>query len=130
MQQIQSAAEREAMAGAAWLGVVGVRAVAGEPTVAPVAEPAGGAPGMHALMTAIAELMETRRILRNVGGTLNDVARHVSSTWQIAAQTRRVQVLVARTVQRVDVVVAGLQGQLGAARQLRQQSLRRRRASQ
>jgi hypothetical protein len=81
-------------------------------------------------MIAIAELMETRRILRNVGGTLNDVARHVSSTGQIAAQTRRVQVLVARTVQRVDVVVAGLQGQLGAARQLRQQSLRRRRASQ
>jgi hypothetical protein len=91
---------------------------------------------MHALMTAIAELMETRRILRNVGGTLNDVARHVNSTGQIAAQTRRVQVLVARTVQRVDVVVAGLQGQLGAARQLRLrlrlrlQSLRRRRASQ
>ena len=42
MQQIQSAAEREAMAGAAWLGMVGVRAVAGEPTVAAVAEPAGG----------------------------------------------------------------------------------------
>jgi hypothetical protein len=30
------------MAGAAWLGMVGVRAVAGEPAVAPVAEPAGG----------------------------------------------------------------------------------------
>jgi hypothetical protein len=128
MQQIQSAAEREAMAGAAWLGMVGVRAVAGEPTVALVAEPAGGA------WDARADDGD-----RGADGDPADPAqrwRHPQrrrpprhSTGQIAAQTRRVQVLVARTVQRVDVVVAGLQGQLGAARQLRQQSLRRRRAS-
>jgi hypothetical protein len=133
MQQIQAAAGREAMAGAAWLGMVGIRAATaggGAPTAAaPPPVDDGGGLVMRELMAGIAELMETRRILRNVGGNLNDVARHANSTGLIAAETRRVLVLVARTVQRVDTVVAGLEGRLGAARRHRQESLRRRRAS-
>jgi hypothetical protein len=52
-----------------------------------------------------AEVAEARRVLTNVGGNLNDVARHANSTGEIAAETERVLGLVARAVRRVEDAV-------------------------
>ena len=104
MAQVMSGAGREGMAAAAWLGEVGVRAAS-----APSA-PVTGAPGrrMQQLMVMPAELMDLRRILRNVGGNLNDVARHANSTATLGAETGQVQALMARVVLRIDTAVAML----------------------
>jgi hypothetical protein len=101
------------MAAAAWLGEIGVRAAARR------GDTAAAAPGecMQELMVAHAGLMDLRRILRNVGGNLNDVARHANSTGTLAAETGRVQDLVARVVLRVDAAVAELGGLMALARQ-------------
>jgi hypothetical protein len=45
-------------------------------------------------MVLHAELMDGRRILRNVGGNLNDVARHANSTREVHQETRRIEALV------------------------------------
>jgi hypothetical protein len=63
---------------------------------------------MQRLMTAHAELMNTRRVLRNVGGNLNDVARHANSTGTLPVETRQVQAMVARRVLQIDPVLAAL----------------------
>ena len=75
-------AEREGMAMAAWLGVVGVRAAV-PPADAPV-DPGGQ---MVKLGLVHDGLVDLRRILRNVGGNLNDVARHANTTGAIAPET-------------------------------------------
>jgi hypothetical protein len=56
-------------------------------------------------MALRSELMEARRVLANIGGNLNDVARHANSTSELHAATGDVQALVARVVSRVESVV-------------------------
>jgi hypothetical protein len=113
LAQVTAGAGREGMAAAAWLGEIGVRAAARR------GDTAAAAPGecMQELMVAHAGLMDLRRILRNVGGNLNDVARHANSTGTLAAETGRVRDLVARVVLRVDAAVAELGGLMALARQ-------------
>lgn len=119
MALIVSAAGRAGMATSAWLGEVGVRH----------ATPSNPAPDGQAchdhfeagavmlrLMAAEAELTQSRRVLRNVGGNLNDVARYANSTGVLAAETGQVQQLVGRAVARVDLALADLGGLLVAAR--------------
>jgi hypothetical protein len=43
------------------------------------------------LMGLRAELMENRRIVRNVGGNPNDVARHANETGEVHEATQRVE---------------------------------------
>jgi hypothetical protein len=125
MAQIQTNAVREGMAVAAWLGVVGVRAAAGDDDAEGDGMPATPGAFMQRLMCAQAELMDSRRVLRNVGGNLNDVARHANSTGRLAVETAQVQALVARAVTRVDVAVADMAGLLAAAQRAQLRATRR-----
>ncbi len=96
---VVAAAARAGMAPGAWLGNAGVRAAeAGAPQ-------SRVTPGLAALAPLCSELMEHRRVLRNVGGNLNDVARHANSTGVLHPNTERVEQLVARVVERVDLAV-------------------------
>lgn len=107
-----AAAARADLAPGAWLGMVGVRS-ASETVPSPAT---AWGPVMQELMMLRAELMEHRRVLRNVGGNLNDVARHANATGELHAATARVQELVARTVERVDAAVAAVEYVGGQAR--------------
>ena len=62
----------------------------------------------HTLMLTYHGLMDLRRILRNVGGNLNDVARHANSTGTLPAETGRVQAMVAGRVRQIDTALAAL----------------------
>jgi hypothetical protein len=110
MAQVAAAAARAGQSQASWLGEAGVRAaaVAGPPTQ--------WGSVMQELMVLRAELMEHRRVLRNVGGNLNDVARHANATGELHGATGRVQDLVARAVERVDAAVAVVENLGGQAR--------------
>lgn len=138
MAQVVSASAREGLAAGAWLGEVGVRAARCRAT-----GPGGGpgpheAPGvvrdeeagsvMQALMMARAELMDLRRLLRNVGGNLNQIAAHVNSTGELAASTGQVLGLVARAVARVDTAVAAHPPLMDVLRRAAVRSSGRRRA--
>lgn len=48
------------------------------------------------------ELSEQRRLLRNIGGNLNDVARYANSTGALAVETASVLGLVGRRVEHVE----------------------------
>jgi hypothetical protein len=106
---IGEAAGRDGMAPGAWLGEVGVRAARG-------AGAGGGLAGASEVVAALfavrQELAEVRRVLRNVGGNLNDVARHANAESVLRADTGKVQALVGRVVQRVDVTVRQVSGQV------------------
>jgi hypothetical protein len=119
MEVTLSAAEREAvgvaaakagMAAASWLGEVGVRA-AREASSTAVAGEASVARELFALR---AELMQQRRVLRNVGGNLNDVAAQANAGGGLRADTARVQELVARVVAEVDAQVRRVDAQVSA----------------
>ncbi len=117
MAAVADGAERVGMTAGAWLGQVGVAAAAGG-GVRPAAG-RGGAAGRAQMVVAELvrlqkELRETRRVLRNVGGNLNDVARAANSTGELAEETATVQRLVARVVASVEESVAKVRGHEGA----------------
>lgn len=97
MAGVRAAAIRSGVSAASWLGDVGVSAAsAGRgPAVS-------WGPVMQDLMGLRSELMEARRVLTNVGGNLNDVARHANSTGAVHEATDRVLGLVERVVGRVE----------------------------
>ena len=102
---VHVAAARAGMAVAAWLGEAGVRAAVVD------VEPGGAddrAGQMRQLMVLRAEVMDLRRVVRNIGGNLNDLARVANSTGQIHAAAGRVLELVGRAVERVDATVGQL----------------------
>ena len=74
---------------------------------------------MQALMGLRAELMEHRRVLRNVGGNLNDVARHVNAGGELHEATGQVQDLVGRVVERIERTVGEVDGLAKDARRER-----------
>lgn len=117
MAQVRAAAARDGVSTAAWLGEAGLRVARSESGAAPAA--AWGTV-MQQLMVLRGELMEHRRVLRNAGGNLNDVARHANSTGELHPATAAVQRLVARAVGQVEQAVAQVDTALGkAAGQLR-----------
>jgi hypothetical protein len=71
---------------------------------------------MQALMMASQELADARRLVRNVGGNLNDVAAHANATGDIHAGTRQVLGMVARAVARIEAAAAGVAAAVGEAR--------------
>ena len=71
---------------------------------------------MGELMAQRAEVMETRRVLRNIGGNLNDVAKHANATGELHVATARVLELVARAVARTDEAVGHVAALTAAAR--------------
>ena len=109
--KVRSAALRAGMSDAAWLGEVGVRA-AEPPQPAPVLGPV-----IQRLMVLHAELMDGRRILRSVGGNLSGVARHANSTGEVHEETRRIEALVERVVQRLDETVSSIGELMALARE-------------
>ncbi len=100
---VAEAAGRAGMAPGAWLGETAVRAAE---AASPDARVQAGLAGLAPLYS---ELMEQRRVLRNVGGNLNDVARHVNSTGALHPSTAQVEQLVARVVERVELAVEQVQ---------------------
>ena len=112
MALIAGMAARECLAVSAWLGEAGVRA-ATQPVDA--ATPGPGL-GMREVLAVHVGLVDLRRILRNVGGNLNDVARHANVTGTLAAETADVQGMVARVVGRVDAALIDLRAVLALAR--------------
>lgn len=114
---VTDSAERVGMAAGAWLGQVGTAAAAGGEVS--VLQPRAGAAGRAQMVVAELvrlqkELRETRRVLRNVGGNLNDVARAANSTGELAAETAAVQQLVARVVASVEQSVNAVSDHTGA----------------
>jgi hypothetical protein len=106
LAQITGMAAREGLGVSAWLGQAGVRlaarhGTAGESTMR-------GGSGVQAVMVTYHGLMDVRRILRNIGGNLNDVARHANSTGILPVETRQVQAIVAQRVVQIDPVLAAL----------------------
>ncbi|WP_139317239.1 MULTISPECIES: hypothetical protein [unclassified Pseudonocardia] len=71
---------------------------------------------MQALMGLRAELMEDRRVLRNVGGNLNDIARVANVDGVVEVSAGRVLDLVGRAVERIDASVAVVDEQVGVER--------------
>lgn len=111
---VVAAAGRAGQAPGAWLGEAGVAAAT--QGRGPASSWAGV---MQDLMGLRAEVMELRRVLRNVGGNLNDVAAQANATDVVHAAAARVLGLVGRTVERVDRAVAALDARLAAAREER-----------
>ena len=72
--------------------------------------------GMRELLAVHVGLVDLRRILRNVGGNLNDVARYANVTGTLAAETAEVQGMVARVVGRVDAALVDLRAVMALAR--------------
>jgi hypothetical protein len=103
---VEGAAERAGMAPGAWLGEFGVRAARLDSPVRVGAGAGGGGAAALELMALQSELLQSRRVLTNIGGNLNDVARHANSTGALHAATAQVQALVARVVTRVEDAVA------------------------
>lgn len=99
-EAVRAAADGAGLAARAWVGEVSVAAAN-----AASSSGAGGLPARE-LVVALSELTEMRRVLRNVGGNLNDVARHANSTGEVAEETVAVERLVARVVRSVDDAVA------------------------
>lgn len=96
---VRAAAAAQDMAVGSWVGETAVRAAQAD---VPQARVMGG---LAALAPLYSELMEHRRVLRNVGGNLNDVARHANSTGILHPSTEQVQRLVARVIERVELAV-------------------------
>jgi hypothetical protein len=107
---VATAAEQAGMAARAWVGEVSVRAAEEGPeqTSGPLARVVA-----RELIVLLGELRETRRVLTNIGGNLNDVARHVNSTGELAAETEAVQLLVARVVASVEETVGRVAARVG-----------------
>lgn len=116
MATVKAAARRAGLSDASWVGEVSV-AAATLPRPASVPHEWGQA--MHGLMGLRAELMEDRRVLRNVGGNLNDVARHANAEGVVHESTGQVLAMVNRAVGRIDAAVAELDRQVAAARDAR-----------
>ncbi|OLL70022.1 MULTISPECIES: hypothetical protein [unclassified Pseudonocardia] len=106
---VHAAAVRADTSDAAWLGEAGV-AAARPAASSPGGPPRGWGESMQALMAARAELAEDRRVLRNVGGNLNDLAQAANSGSGVAAETERVLGLVERAVERIGGLVRYLMG--------------------
>lgn len=111
--RIAAMAAGQNLAPGAWLGMVGL-----ELTRSPARGEeltSGRAARTQALLEVYAALMDSRRILRNIGGNLNDVARHANSTGTLPVETRQVQAIVARRVLSMDPMLAALLESLEAA---------------
>lgn len=111
---VSGGAERSGMAAGAWLGQVGVAAA----EVGPAPRVGSASLRAQAVVAELVELQnqlrEARRVLRNVGGNLNDVARAANSTGELAAETGDVERLVARVVESVEATVRQVSGQTSA----------------
>ena len=108
---LRAAAARAGQDVAAWLGESGVAAATTG------RGPAGSWSGvMQTLMVARAELTDARRLLRNVGGNLNDVAAHANATGAVHPATLRVVGLVERAVGAVEAAAVAMETATAAAR--------------
>ena len=114
MAVVRTAAMRAGVADASWVGQTAVGAAGAVPGPA-----TSWGPVLQDLMVLRTELMENRRVLTNVGGNLNDVARHANSTGEVHQATVRVQSLVARAVERVEEAVVAVEEMTAKARRER-----------
>lgn len=111
---IEAAAARAAMAPGAWVGESAARAAELPGLVVPGARVSAGSAGsrMQGLMGLRSELMEDRRVLRNVGGNLNDIARVANTDGVIESTVSQVAQMVVRAVNRIDRTVEEIDRQV------------------
>ncbi len=112
---IEAVAARAVMAPGAWVAVSAGRAAElSAPVEGSGVRVSAGAAGawMQRLMGLRAELMEDRRVLRNVGGNLNDIARVANTDGVLESVTGQVVAMVARAVERIDRTVAEVDQQV------------------
>jgi len=81
---------------------------------------------MQRLMGLRSELMEDRRVLRNIGGNLNDIARVANTDGVLESTVGQVAQMVARAVERIDRTVAEVDQQVSGAMSLARRSGSRR----
>ena len=114
---IEAASARAAMAPGAWVGEAAVRAAELPEPVVPGGRVSAGSAGsrMQGLMGLRSELMEDRRVLRNVGGNLNDIARVANTDGVVESTVGQVAQMVARAVERVDRTVVEVDQQVSEA---------------
>lgn len=125
---IEAAAARAAMAPGAWVGDSAVRAAELSGPVVPGARVSAGSVGsrMQRLMGLRSELMEDRRVLRNIGGNLNDIARVANTDGVLESTVGQVAQMVVRAVERIDRTVAEVDQQVSGAMSLARRSGSRR----
>lgn len=99
---IHAAAIRAGQADGSWLGDLGSRSATQPHEAAP---PQEWGEALQALMSTSGELAEDRRVLRNVGGNLNDVARHANTGPELHEATAQVVAMVERAVARIDATL-------------------------
>ena len=107
---IEAAAARAAMAPGAWVGDSAARAAELPEPVVPGARVSAGAAGSR-----MQELMEDRRVLRNIGGNLNDIARVANTDGALESTVGQVAQMVARAVERIDRTVTEVDQQVTEA---------------
>lgn len=117
---IHAAAIHAGQADGSWLGEVGSRSATHPHAAGP---PREWGEALQSLMSVRGELAEDRRVLRNVGGNLNDVARHANSGPELHEATARVVAMVERAVTRIDATLEALDEQATAARSARLRGL-------
>ena len=114
---IEAAAARAAMAPGAWVGDSAARAAELPDPVVPGARVSAGSAGsrMQKLMGLRSELMEDRRVLRNIGGNLNDIARVANTDGALESTVGQVAQMVVRAVERIDRTVTEVDQQVTEA---------------
>ena len=111
--RIHAAATRAGIADASGLAEAGVQ-LATQPR--PDGPPPAWGKAMQTLMTVRGELEQDRRVLRNVGGNLNDLARQANTEHALATYTGDVLAMVERAVARIAETVEALDEQVAVAR--------------
>lgn len=114
LKLVVEAAELAGLAPRAWLGEASTRAA--RDAVAGAALPSAWSSVMGALMAQRDEVVETRRVLRNIGGNLNQVAAYANATGELHAATIRAVHLVERAVAKAEEGLSHLAVLTGAAR--------------
>lgn len=117
---IHAAAIRAGQADGSWLGELGARSAIQPHAPAP---PQEWGEALQALMSVSGELAEDRRVLRNVGGNLNDVARHANAGPELHEATARVVAMVERAVAELDATRRSLNEEVRVARAARLRGL-------
>ncbi len=117
---MHAAAVRAGVSDAAWLAGAGV-AMSAHPGLS--GPPREWGEAMQQLMALSAELVDDRRVLRNIGGNANDVARAANSG-ELRAEAGQVLDMVQRAVARIDATLVSIEEQTALARTARRRGAR------
>ena len=102
---IAVAADRAALRPGAYIAATAVRTARDDVAPARSEDAAVRPAAIGITRESIAELRDLRRLMGNVAGNLNDVARHANSTGEVAEQTAAVLDFVRRATLRLETLI-------------------------